>query len=182
MDVLRYTSSNIAVLTAVFLTSIKNNEHFIAVRISGNKAETIAKQNPIDSWFEIQGGLIDSSPNFEGYTFAPISIDSQRVVQIPTASKGLLSCEIIGRLTKTPEKITKTNDFEFVRFSLAVNITNSKTKFFNISVFKPKLIEEVNQLDKGKTMFVAGELAFYKAGEEQRLSYSIKLERFIVFE
>jgi len=56
LDILHYTSSNIAVLTAVFLTSIKNNEHFIAVRISGDKAETIVKQNPIDSWFEIQGG------------------------------------------------------------------------------------------------------------------------------
>ena len=180
-DSLRYTAKNTAVLTTVFSTSVKNEEHFILVRIVGDMAESLSRQQSLGGWFEVKGQLMDFSPELDSLAFPKISIQSNHVIPLPGASNGLVACEIIGRLTKPPEKIVKTNDFEFARFTLAVNRQDvEKASYFNISVFKPKLIQQTfDCLDKGLLVYAAGTLAFYKAGEKQTLSYSIKLEKFI---
>jgi hypothetical protein len=181
-ETLRFAVNNIATVVTQFYVPTDKGTHEISVRITGDFAETLSKSNAIGSWFEVKGRLHTHSKNDPEIT-SPVFLSSNTASPIPTPTTGLFNCEIIGRLTKDPEEVTKTNDFKFGRFSLAVNRgATDKAQFFNVSVFRPKLLEQVKEeLGKGKTIFAEGDLAFFKAGEEQTLNYSIKLDRYITF-
>lgn len=180
IESLRYTSNNTAMLIANF--DIPNNKdcYAISVRIKGNIAEDISRTSPTGQWFELNGDLFVNN-NEQAEITSPVFVSTDFLQKIPNAEVGMLSCEVIGRLTKIPEIISKTNDFEFGRFSLAVNRDLTvKAHYFNFSVFKPYLLNEVMEsLRKGESIFARGDLAFFKTGQEQRLTFSIKLERYI---
>jgi single-stranded DNA-binding protein len=180
---LRYTGNNIAKLMTVFSIPGNKNESKISVLISGEDAELLSKKCSIGRWFEVKGELKNSPPpNIE--VVSPIIVAARSLLPLPVCKLGLATCEIIGRLTKDPEKITKTNDFKFLRFALAVNRKEAeKPSFFNFSVFKSATSEKASsELSKGDSIFASGELAFFRAGEEQKLNYSIKLDRYIKLE
>jgi Single-strand binding protein family len=182
VETLRYAVNNIATVVAQFSIPTDKGTHEVSVRFTGDFAESLSKSNPTGSWFEVKGRL-QTPPKDDPEIKSPIFLSSKDASPLPDPAIGLFNCEIIGRLTKDPEEITKTNDFKFGRFSLAVNReTADKAQFFNISVFRPKLLEQVKGgLGKGKTIFAEGDLAFFKAGEAQNLNYSIKLDRYITF-
>ncbi len=181
-ETLRYAVNNIATVVAQFSVPTEKGVHEVSVRFTGDIAESLSKSEQSGSWFEVNGRLQTSSKN-DPEIISPVFLSSRSATPLPKPATGLFSCEIIGRLTKAPEEITKTNDFKFGRFSLAVNReTSDNAQFFNVSVFRPKLLEQVkSELSKGITIFAEGDLAFYKAGEEQTLNYSIKLNRYITF-
>lgn len=181
-ETLRYAVNNIATVVAQFSIPTDKGTHEVSVRFTGDFSETLSKSNPIGSWFEVNGRLHTPQKSDPEIT-SPVFLLSKSASPLPVPTTGLFNCEIIGRLTKDPEEITKTNDFKFGRFSLAVNReATDNAQFFNISVFRPKLLEQVKEeLGKGKTIFAEGDLAFFKAGEEQTLNYSIKLDRYITF-
>lgn len=184
VDNLRYTSKNIASLITVFAVPVGRKEsQEITVRFIDDAAENLSKENPVNQWFEVKGKL-HSTTNKDLDIQSPVFLLSERATPLPNSSLGFVKCEIIGRLTKEPEEIEKTNDFKFGHFSLAVNRKSTdKAQFFHFSIFRPKLLEQAqNELTKGSTIFAAGDLAFYRAGKEQKLNYSIKLDRYLLFE
>lgn len=183
VESLRYTANNIAKLMTVFSIPGNKEENKISVLISGDDAELLSKKSSIGQWFEIKGELKDSPPPNMAVN-SPVIVAARSLVPLPASSGGLATCEVIGRLTRDPEETTKTNDFKFLRFALAVNRKESeKASFFNFSVFKPSTSEKASsELRKGDSIFASGELAFFKSGEEQKLNYSIKLDRYIKLE
>lgn len=182
IETLRFGVNNIATVVTLFSIPTDKATHEVSVRFNGDLAERLAKDNPIGSWFEVNGRLLTPLKN-DSEIISPIYLSSKSATPLPTLGLGLFNCEIIGRLTKSPEEITKTNEFKFGRISLAVNRkATDNAQFFNISVFRPQLLDRVKgELDKGNTIFAEGDLAFFKAGEAQALNYSIKLDRYIKF-
>jgi len=181
-ETLRYAVNNIPTVVAQFSMPTDKGVYEVSVRFTGDIAESLSKANPTGSWFEVNGRLQTPLIN-DPEIISPIHITSKSASPLPEPAIGLFNCEVIGRLTKAPEEITKTNDFKFGRFSLAVNREGAdNAQFFNVSVFRPKLLEQVKrELDKGNTIFAEGDLAFFKAGEAQEINYSIKLDRYIAF-
>jgi len=181
-DCLRFTAENLATLICVFSVSTRSaGEVPLTVLLKGDLAERISCEDNINGWFEVKGELRNSAIPYNDYTLPGISISALSVSPLPNASKSQIYCEVIGRLTSDAEAISKTNNFNFTRFSLAVNRSQSdKAHFFDFSVFKPALMEAVdNETTKGKSIFAAGELTFYKQGGKSSPGYSIKLEKLI---
>ena len=182
-DALRYTQSNVPVLITVFNVPGKNNvEQLIKVVFKGEGAEQVDKQ-PLHRFFMINGALSEEQEKEEAKRLPAISIIAKSLVQVPEVTEGVIRCRIVGRLTKDPKLITKTNDFEFLRFSLAVNMAGkSKPLFVDFSVFKPALIAGVqSDTKKGDSVYCAGEMAFYFVGESKTPTYSVKLDKLTHF-
>ena len=184
-DCLRYDKNNLAsIITLCEVSYNKGNQLNLVVRVFGEQAEQINRLGNEDFWYEIKGDLNSYSPGFNEIVTPKISINARSINRIPVASSSFLHCELIGRLTREPEKIIKSESFEFARFSVAVNRENTnKTNYFDISVFKPTLIQVVsNQLNKGQTVYAAGELSFYGKASGDELFTSVKLERLLLLE
>ena len=184
-DVLRFSADNIASLKTLFcLPGKSGHHHYIVATIFGDLAEKISRLPLGDSWFEVKGRLNDRSPDFEGHSVSNISIRVESLVALPHASSTFIHCELIGRLTHDPEHVVKGDNFEFTRFSMAINRSQSdKANFFNISVFKPRLIQEVNdKIKKGQTIFLSGDLTFFDKGGDSAVHGAIKLDRFLSLE
>ncbi|TQV72802.1 single-stranded DNA-binding protein [Aliikangiella marina] len=182
-DVLRYSVDNIASLLCVFkLPGRSDNHHFVVVMLFDELAEKLSRADLSNNWYEIKGRLNDRSPEFKSYRFAGLSIRAVAVTAIPPVSKSFIQCELIGRLTRDPEHVVKGDDFEFDRFSIAVN-RNEKANFFDVSVFKPRLIKEVDvKLTKGQPVYAAGELTLFDRGQDSTVHGAIKLEKFVLLE
>ncbi len=188
-DCLRYTADNIATLITIFnIPSKSSADNLFPVLIVGDQAETISrldssKLDTSEAWFEVKGQLRNKAPSFGDHLLPNISVRAESIEQIPEASNSLVYCEVIGRLTSDAEHITKSTSFEFMKYSLAVNRDSTdKANFFDISVFKPLLMEQLRkQTSKGASVFSAGELTFYAQGNKPVPSYAIKLECLISF-
>ncbi len=184
-DCLRYTADNTPTLITIFsIKSKSTDEVFLAVKLTGDDAEINSKKPLIENWFEITGELIPNTPQYAEYPLPAISVKAKTIRSLPIASSSLVYCEVVGRLTNEPEHVVKSNTYEFVRYSLAVNRPKSeKVSYFDISVFRQNLIKLVKEhTHKGQTVFSSGELAFYKQGTKKVPSYSIKLDRLVTFE
>lgn len=182
-DVLRYSVDNIASLLTVFrLPGRGDHHHYFVVLLFDELAEKINRAEVTNAWFEIKGTLSDRSPEYKSYRFASLSIRAESAVAIPAVSKSFIQCELIGRLTRDPEHVVKGDAFEFDRFSVAVN-RSEKPNFFDVSVFKPRLIKEVDvKLTKGQPVYAAGELTLFDRGEASAVHGAIKLEKFVLLE
>lgn len=182
-DVLRYSVDNIASLLCVFqIPGRGDHHHYIVVMLFDELAEQISRSPLDNNWFEIKGRLNDKTPEFKSYSFAELSIRAESVEKIPAVSRSFIQCEVIGRLTRDPEHIVKGDAFEFDRFSIAVN-RKEKASFFDVSVFKPRLIKEVDiKLTKGQPVYAAGELTLFDRGQESTVHGAIKLEKFVLLE
>lgn len=184
-DCLRYNTDNLASIMTLFSLIAKGGKVFhIAVIIFGDDAEKINRYGSGEHWFEIKGHLNDHSPQFDGYSLAKISIAAVSIVLFPAASSSLIHCEMIGRLTREPEHISKTDSYDFVRFALAVNRKNAnQASYFELSVFKPALIEQVNNhAHKGQCVFASGDLTFFQKGNDSSVHASVKLAQLIMLE
>ena len=183
-DVLRYTADNLASLLVVFAFPAKTGDHhYLAARLIGDLAESISRTDLNNAWFEVKGILRDSSPAFESLSLPAMSISVSTITSLPPARKSVFLCDVIGRLTHDPEHVIKNENFEFCRFSVAVNPSQSeKAHYFSVSVFKSKLIQEVNhQLKKGNEVFISGEVTFYEKAIDHKVFAAIKLEQFVQF-
>lgn len=181
-DCLRFTADNLATLITIFAIQTKSGKDIhIAVIVIGDEAEKISRLDTTNTWFEVKGQLRNKTPLYDDYNLPAISIKAESMTQIPEASRSLIYCELIGRLTSDPEHIAKPNNFEFIRFSLAVNReTTDKAHYFDFSVFKPSLIERVkNEAKKGASVYTSGELTFFNLSNKPTPSYAIKLEKLI---
>jgi hypothetical protein len=181
-DCLRFTADNLATLITIFSIQTRSGKDVqIAVLVIGDDAEKISRLDANDTWFEVKGPLRDGTPPYSEYHLPAISIKAGSITQIPDASHSLINCEVIGRLTGDPEHIIKSNNFEFVRFTLAVNReSKGKAHYFGFSVFKPSLIERVKKdAKKGATVFSSGELTFFNQSNKPIPSSAIKLENLV---
>jgi len=184
-DCLRYDRDNLASIMTLFCIQAKGGKTFyISAIIFGDNAETINRLESNDFWFEVKGQLFDHAPQFDGYSLPKISIKAESIIQIPAASSSLINCELIGRLTREPEHISKTDSYDFVRFSMAVNRRSSnQAHYFDVSVFKPNLIEQVNkEVHKGQPVFASGELSFFQKGSDSLVHGSVKLDHLLMLE
>ncbi len=181
-DVLRFNANNLASLLTIMQIETNAGAQPIAVVIYGQQAEDIERAATIGQYFDIQGVLNSHTPKFEQYRLPDLSVRVSAITALPNAKGTEFYCEVLGRLTSAPDRVIKNDGFEFSRFSLAVNReAKDKPSFFNFSVFKPKLIETCAQLDKGQTLFAAGELSFFKKGKDAAPGWAIKLERMVSF-
>lgn len=184
-DCLRYDRDNLASIVTLFSVSAKAGKTFyITAVIFGDDAEMVNRLESNDFWFEVKGQLFDTTPLFEGYALAKLSIKANSIIRVPAASSSLIQCELIGRLTREPEHISKTDSYDFVKFSMAVNRKSAnQAHYFDVSVFKPKLIELVNnKAHKGQSVFVSGELTFFQKGSDAVVHGSVKLEHLLMLE
>lgn len=181
-DVLRFNANNMASLLTIMQIDTSAGEQSIAVVIYGQQAEDIERSATIGQYFDVQGVLNSHSPKFEQYRLPELSVRVSSITALPNAKGTEFYCEVLGRLTAAPDRVVKNDGFEFSRFSLAVNRElTDKPSFFNFSVFKPKLIELSSHLNKGQTLFAAGELSFFKKGKDTAPGWAIKLERMVSF-
>ena len=184
-DCLRYDRNNLASIITLFSISNKAGKTFyLTAVIYGEDAEMINRLESCDLWYEVKGQLFDATPSFEGYSLPKLSIKVNSIIQIPAASSSLIQCELIGRLTREPEHISKTDSYDFVKFSMAVNRKNAnQASYFDVSVFKPPLIELVNnKAHKGQPVFAAGELTFFQKGNDAAIHGSLKLDHLLLLE
>ena len=184
-DCLRYDRDNVASIMALFSIQAKGGKvYHISAAIFGDNAETINRLALDNDWFEVKGQLFDHAPQFDGYSLPKISIKVESIIQIPAASSSLIQCELIGRLTREPEQINKTDSYDFVRFSMAVNRKSAnQAHYFDVSVFKPQLIELVNNnVHKGQSVFASGDLTFFQKGSDSLVHGSIKLEHLLMLD
>jgi len=184
-DCLRYNRDNLASIITLFSITAKAGKTFyMTAVIYGDDAEMINRLELDNFWFEVKGQLFDATPAFEGYSTPKLSIKVESIIQIPAASSSLINCEIIGRLTREPEHITKTGSYDFLKFSVAVNRKSAnQAHYFDVSVFKPQLIELVNnKAHKGQPVFASGELSFFQKGNDSLVHGSIKLEHLLMLE
>jgi len=184
-DCLRFSADNVASLKTLFrLPGKAGHDHFIVATLFGEQAESISRLTLDDAWFEVKGQLRDRSPEFESHSLSNIAIRVNAVNQLPHASSTMIHCELIGRLTHDPEHVVKGDAFEFSRFAIAINrLEDKKPAFFNISVFKPRLIKEVNErLKKGQAVFLSGDLTLFDKGGDSAVHGAIKLDRYLMIE
>ncbi|WP_196139574.1 single-stranded DNA-binding protein [Aliikangiella sp. G2MR2-5] len=182
-DCLRYSTDNRASLRTLFKVPGKaEHHHYLVVTLFDELAEDVSRMDLADSWFEVKGELVDRSPEFSTHKLPELSVRAYQIESIPIASSTLLNVEVIGRLTHDPEHIIKGNDFEFARTSVAVNRKERKACFFNISIFKPRLIKEAEgKLKKGIQVLICGELTFFDKGGDSKVHTAIKMNRFLTF-
>jgi hypothetical protein len=181
-DCLRFNAENLASLLVIMQIESSAGVQPIATVIYGDDAEELERNASLGQYYDIQGALNSHSPNFEEYQLPKLSVRVRSINPVPTAQGTEFYCEVLGRLTSEPDKVSKTDGFEFSRFSLAVNRSSTdKPNFFNFSVFKPKLTERMLTLKKGQTLFAAGELSFFKKGTDGIPGWAIKLERAVSF-
>jgi|GEM_PF-2256211 len=184
-DCLRYNTENVASIVCLFSIPAKGGKVFyISAIFYGDNAEEVNRLELDNLWLEVKGRMFDSTPEFESYSLPKLSLKVESFIQVPAMSQSVMRCELIGRLTREPEHISKTDSYDFVRFSLAVNRkTTNQANYFDISAFKPNLIELINnQVNKGQSVFAAGELTFFQKGNDSLVHASVKLEQLLLMQ
>ena len=184
-DCLRYSTDNLASIETFFVLPAKAGKSFyFAVVFLGDNAEIVSRIESDNLWYEIKGQLKDHSPKFDTFHLSNLCLFADSFIELPVASASLVQCDLIGRLTRDPEHVIKNDSFDFVRFSIAVNRKNPNlVNYFDVSVFKPKMIELVNQkAQKGQSVYVSGELTFFQKANDASVHAAIKLEQLIFLE
>jgi len=184
-DCLRYNKDNLASIITVFSIQVKGGKNFfITAVIYGDDAEAINRHEGDNLWFEVKGMLFDQILAFEGYNLPKLFLKVDSIIQIPAASSSLINCEVIGRLTREPEHISKTDSYDFIRFSLAVNRKSANSAhYFDVSVFRTNLIELVNnKIHKGQPVYASGELTFFQKGADSMVHVAMKLEHLLLLD
>ena len=178
VETLRFKGNdNTPFLNVVFDLCLDGVSSQIAARLKGEKAEWIyrlwQKQSGEKAWFYINAELGNAVINVEHDGCQNLSLNVDTIEQVMPVESGRLSVDILGRLTRDPERLKKDNDKMFMRLSVAVNkpaispAGKGPVLFFDVTAFSEWKIREISEkFHKGLGAYIVASMSFYKKGDD----------------